>query len=116
MIDAFTFTSNEYFRVHLNIQIAKSNHPIGPMTHYSDNITHLFRYTYNECKFISFQVQMVQVVLRAQQVHRHQAEVRGQVVVVVHTELRVQQVFQVRQELQQPVVRVDLRALLEQVV
>ena len=56
MIDAYSFTAHEYFRVHLNIQIAKGNHPIGAMTHYSDNITHLFRYTYNENKFISFQV------------------------------------------------------------
>jgi hypothetical protein len=96
MIDAFTFTSHEYFRVHLNIQIAKSNHPIGPMTHYSDNITHLFRYTYNECKFISFQVQMVQVVLQE---------------LAVAQELQVQTVAQVLQELQVQMVQAVLQEL-----
>jgi len=56
MIDAKTFITHEYFRVNLNIQIANGSYPIGAMPQYSDSITNLFRYTYNEYKFISFQI------------------------------------------------------------
>jgi hypothetical protein len=56
MVDAKTFITHEYFRVNLNIQIANGSYPIGAMTQYSDSITNLFRYTYNEYKFISFQI------------------------------------------------------------
>ena len=56
MLDAHTFNSHEYFRVHLTIQIATGSFPIGAMTQYGDSITNLFRYTYTDHKFISFQV------------------------------------------------------------
>ncbi len=56
MIDAPTFITHEYFRVKLNIQIANGSHPIGAMPQYGDSITNLFRYTYSDHKFISFQI------------------------------------------------------------
>ena len=56
MIDATSFTTNEYFSVKLNIQIASGSYPIGAMTQYGDSITNLFHYTYNDHKFISFQI------------------------------------------------------------
>ena len=56
MIDAPTFITHEYFRVKLNIQIANGSHPNGGMSQYGDSITNLFRYTYSDHKFISFQV------------------------------------------------------------
>ena len=56
MIDVLTLATHEYFRVKLNIQIANGSYPIGAMTQYGDSITNLFRYTYNEYKFISFQI------------------------------------------------------------
>ena len=56
MIDAPTFITHEYFRVHLNIQIANGSFPIGAMTQYGESITNLFRYTYSDHKFISFQI------------------------------------------------------------
>jgi hypothetical protein len=56
MIDAKTFITHEYFRVNLNIQIANGSYPIGVMTQYGDSITNLFRYTYSDYTFISFQI------------------------------------------------------------
>ena len=56
MFDAPTLTTHEYFRVKLNIQIANGSYPIGAMTQYGDSITNLFRYTYSDHKFISFQI------------------------------------------------------------
>lgn len=56
MIDAPTFITHEYFRVKLNIQIANGFHPNGGMSQYGDSITNLFRYTYSDHKFISFQI------------------------------------------------------------
>lgn len=56
MTDAPTFITHEYFRVNLNIQIANGSYPIGAITQYGDSITNLFRHTYSEHKFVSFQI------------------------------------------------------------
>jgi len=56
MIDAMTMNAHECFRVNLNIQIAKDFYPKGGMTQYGDSITNLFRHTYTDYNFVSFQI------------------------------------------------------------
>lgn len=62
MISAFTFEAVEHFMVRLKVTIEKGQHPRGGMPTYGEKIRSLFRMTYPEHDFISFEVMKIDVV------------------------------------------------------
>jgi len=56
VISPETFELTERFRVNIAIQIGRKKVPVGNLASYSEKITNLFRFTYDEYDFIHFNV------------------------------------------------------------